>query len=69
MESHTFKISLVFYYSLLITKKCKKTRHVIPNESYAIQRIFIIYNFIYLTTTFGAYVQLQHLVFLYNQKI
>ena len=55
-------------------KNLKKTRQVIPNKTYALQRNCIIYNFIYLTTNYniwcfctittsGVFVQSQHLVF------
>ena len=70
-ESHTSKFSLTFYYLFLylITKNLKKTRQVIPNKSYAIQRICIFYTFSYLTTTSGVSVEIQHLVFLYTYNI
>ena len=70
-ESHTSKNSLIFYYLFLylITKTSKKTRQVIPNKSYAIQRICVFYTFIYLTTASGVSVEIQHLVFLYIYNI
>ena len=70
-ESHTSKSSLIFYYLFLylIIETSKKTRQVIPNKPYAIQRIFIFYTFMYLTTTSGVSVEIQHLVFLYTYNI
>ena len=74
-ESHTSSFSVIFYYfsaSFSINlKNFKKTRQVVPNKSYAIQSICIIYNFNFLNTTsgVGVSVELQHLVFLYNHNI
>ena len=56
-------------FSVINHKYLKKTRQVDPNKSYAIQRICIFYNFIYLKTTSGVSVEIQHLVFLYIYNI
>ena len=50
-------------------KNLKKTRQVIPDKTYAIQRICIFHNFINLTTTSGVSVEIQPLVFLHMYNI